>query len=264
MEFSEKQWAELKAHADERGLLFLSSPFSLEAIELLTRVGVAAWKVASGETASLALFERMAATKWPVLLSTGMSGWTEIDALVGRIQQHGLPFALLQCTTAYPCPAEKVGLNVLDEFRRRYSCAVGLSDHSGTIYPGLAAAAKGASVVEVHVTMSREMFGPDVVASVTTVELKQMVEGIRFINRMQAHPLNKDESAAQTQPLRQMFGKSIVARTDLPAGTVLTPQHLSMKKPGSGLGEERMSVVLNRKLKNAVPADGLILEDSLE
>jgi N-acetylneuraminate synthase len=233
-------------------------------VELLTRVGVAAWKIASGEVASAALFSRMAATGLPFLLSTGMSAMSEIDAAVARIQERKLPLAVLQCTTAYPCPPEKVGLNLLDEFRHRYRCMIGLSDHSGTIYPGLAAATIGIGVLEVHVTFNREMFGPDVPASLTTSDLKQLVEGVRFIERMKAHPVDKDQLAAETRPLRQLFTKSIVARMDLSAGTVLKPEHLTIKKPGLGLPEEKLGSVLNRKLKKAVQADSLILEEHLE
>ena len=104
-----------------------------------------------------------------------MSPLSEIDNAVAQVRSHDIPFSVLQCTSSYPCPPEKVGLNVLSLFRDRYGCPVGLSDHSGTIYPGLAAAALGAEVIEVHVTLSREMFGPDVPVSLTPAELKQLV-----------------------------------------------------------------------------------------
>ena len=264
MEFAESQWMELKAHADQVGLLFLSSPFSVEAVELLKRVGIKAWKVASGELGSRSLFDRMAETELPLLISTGMSPWSEIDEVVHRVRKRGLPFALMQCTTAYPCPPEKIGINLLAEFRQRYQCPTGLSDHSGTIYPSLAAAVLGASVLEVHVTLSREMFGPDVPASVTSTEFKQLVEGVRFMERMRACPVDKDAIATETRPLRELFTKSLVARMDLPAGTVLRSEHIAIKKPGLGLPEEKLSEVLNRKLKRALKADALILEDCLE
>ncbi len=148
MEFSEEQWAGLKRHAEERGLEFLSTPFSMAAVELLDRLGVPAWKVGSGETGNLPMIGRMARTGRPVILSSGMSGWEELDAAVAEVRRHGAPLAVMQCTTAYPTPPEKVGLNVLEEIRRRYGCVTGLSDHSGTIYAGLAAAALGAEIVE--------------------------------------------------------------------------------------------------------------------
>ncbi len=264
MEFTENQWIELKCHADERGLLFLSSPFSLEAVKLLEKVGVAAWKIASGEINGSQMFERLAATKLPVFLSTGMSTLQEIDRAVERIKSHGLQVVVLQCTTAYPCPPEKAGLNLIPLFRDRYETPVGLSDHSGTIYPGLAAAVLGISVLEVHVTLSREMYGPDMSSSVTAAELKQLVEGVRFIERMKAMPVDKDRLAAELQPLRRLFGKSIVARTALPSGTVLKEEHLTVKKPGHGLSEDKRNLLLNRKLRVALPADALVLEEHLD
>jgi N,N'-diacetyllegionaminate synthase len=263
MEFSEEQWVGLKKHAEERKLKFLSSPFSIEAIELLTRVGVSAWKVASGEVSNTPMFERMIATKLPVILSTGMSSLEEIDAVVERVKEARLPLTVLQCTSAYPCPPEKIGLNLIPFFRDRYKCAVGLSDHSGTVYPGLAAATLGIDVLEVHVTLSREMFGPDVSVSITTAELRQLVEGIRFIETMNAHPLEKDALISELKPIRDLFTKSIVARCDLPAGTILEEEHLSVKKPGTGIPASRLNEVVGQTLRRSVIADQILQESDL-
>lgn len=264
MEFTEEQWCGLKQHADERGLKFLSSPFSVEAVELLSRVGVAAWKVASGEVSNTLMLECMAATGLAILLSTGMSPLGEIDAAVELVKARRLPLTVLQCTSAYPCPPERIGLNLIPFFRERYGCAVGLSDHSGTIYPGLAATILGIDVLEVHVTLSREMFGPDVPASVTTAELRHLAEGIRFIETMQANPVDKDGMAAEMAPLRDLFTKSIVARRDLPAGTVLQEELLALKKPGTGIPAVRLKEIINRTLKRTITADALLSEDDLE
>jgi N,N'-diacetyllegionaminate synthase len=264
MEFSEAAWHGLKKHADERNLWFLSSPFSSEAIDLLERVGVAAWKVASGETSNLPFLERLTRDGRPVLLSTGMSSTEEIDRAVELIQSRGRALAVMQCTSAYPCPPEKVGLNLISQFRERYGCAVGLSDHSGTIYPGLAAATLGIDILEVHVTLSRDMFGPDVPASLTPAELQQLTDGIRFIERMTANPVDKDESARETAPLHDLFTKSVVARVDLPAGTVLKVEHLAAKKPGTGIPAGRMPEVVGSRLVRAVAADQLLSEGDLE
>jgi len=264
MEFTESQWAGLKRHADERGLLFLSSPFSAEAVDLLKRIGVTAWKVASGEIRSEGMFERMAGTRLPMYLSTGMSPLSEIDAMVKKITSRNIALVLMQCTTIYPCPPESVGLNLLTLFRERYRCAVGLSDHSGTIFPGLSAATLGVSALEVHLTLSREMFGPDVSSSVTTEELKMLARGVRFIERMKANPVDKDALAAGLRPTRLLFSKSVVARMALPAGTTLELHHLAFKKPGTGVPEEEVHRVLHRKLKQAVDADSMILEEYLD
>ena len=264
MEFTEQQWVELKRHANERRLLFLSSPFSNEAVELLMRVGVAAWKIASGETGNTPMLERIAATNLPVLLSTGMSPLDEIDAVVKILKGHNLQLAVLQCTSDYPCPPEKAGLNLIDFFRQRYQCPVGLSDHSGTIYAGLAAAALGIDVLEVHVALSREMFGPDVQVSVTTSELRQLVEGIHFIQRAIANPVDKDELSTEVSSLRKLFTKSVVARSALPVGTVLSQQHLAAKKPGTGIPAARIGEIIGRRLRRAVDGDEILHFEDLE
>jgi len=264
MEFTESQWQGLQQHAVERGLLFLSSPFSHEALELLRRIGVSAWKVASGEMSDVTLLDRMLETDLPILLSSGMSPLSEIDAAVSQVVRRGNPLAVLQCTSAYPCPPERVGLNLLPGFARRYGCTVGLSDHSGTIYPGLAAATLGAGILEVHVTLSRDMFGPDVVASVTPAELQQLVEGVRFIEKMMAHPLDKDELAQKTAHLRTAFTKSVVARRDLEAGTLLEREHLAIKKPGTGIAAARLPEMLGCRLRRSVRADELLSEADVE
>jgi N,N'-diacetyllegionaminate synthase len=256
--FSEPQWHGLQRHAAARGLAFLSSPFSVEAIELLLRVGVAAWKVASGEVANSFLFDRMIESGLPILLSSGMSGWAELDCAAARVIGAGRGLAVLQCTSMYPCPAERVGLNVLPQLRERYGCAVGLSDHSGTIYPGLAAAALGCDVLEVHVTLSREMFGPDVAVSVTTAELRQLVEGLRFVETAMANPVDKDAVAVDLGPMRQLFTRSLTAAADLPAGTVLTREHLTAKKPGTGIPISRLADFVGATLCRPVRADQML------
>jgi N-acetylneuraminate synthase len=264
MEFAEEQWRELRSHCDDRSLLFLSSPFSVEAVQLLSRVGVPAWKVASGEASDLPLIHAILETALPVLISTGMSPYKEIDAIVERVQARSVPFAVMQCSSSYPCPPERVGLNVLELFRDRYKAPVGLSDHSGTIYPSLAAATLGATVLEVHVTLSREMFGPDVPASVTTEDLRRLVEGVRFIEAMRSHPVDKDAAAEAMRPMREVFTKSIVARRDLDAGTVLRADDLATKKPGTGLPAERLTEVVGRRLRRPVRADEPLRAEDLE
>ena len=264
MEFTEEQWAGLRQHTNDSGLFFLSSPFSIDATELLERVGVAAWKVASGEITNAAMIDRMLESRIPVILSTGMSPLSEIDATVKRVQEAGVPLAVLQCTTAYPCPADKIGLNLLSVYRARYGVPTGLSDHSGTIYPGLAAATLGAEVLEVHVTLSRDAFGPDVPASVTTTELRQLVEGIRFIERMMASPLDKEHIGPDAAGLRDLFTKSVVARVPIPAGTVLGKEHLVAKKPGTGIPAARLPSLLGARTVRALEQDELLSDGDIQ
>ena len=263
MEFTEPQWRSLKRHAHERGLLFLSSPFSVEAVELLTRVGVAGWKIPSGEVSNQRLLDAVRDTRLPMLLSTGMSPVAEIDSAVKRLAARDSQLAVLQCTSAYPCPPEQVGLDLLPVFRERYNCAVGLSDHSGCIYAGLAAAAIGVDVIEVHVTLSREMFGPDVAASLTTEEVRQLVDGLRWIERARIRRTDKDALARELAPMRALFTKSLVARRDLPEGATLRPEDLAAKKPGTGIPAERLDEIVGRRLRRAVRVDDLLQESDL-
>lgn len=262
MEFSEEQWRGLRAHAADRGLTFISSPFSLAAAELLEGVGLDVWKIASGELTNRPMLEFIAETGKPVLLSTGMSPLSEIDRAMQLLQARGAPVTVLQCTSAYPCPPEKIGLNLIPVYRQRYGCPVGLSDHSGTIYAGLAAATLGIDALEVHVTLSREMPGPDVPASLTTAELGRLVEGLRFIEIARTHPVDKNALSEELAPLRRLFTKSAVAAADLPAGTVLSREHIAFKKPGTGIGAEQVETLLGRMLCRTVCADAqLSLDD---
>ncbi|MBN2386559.1 MAG: N-acetylneuraminate synthase family protein [Anaerolineales bacterium] len=264
MEFSAEQWAGLADHAREKGLIFLSSPFSDEAVDLLTRLGMPAWKIPSGEVTNPLLFERIAASGAPVLLSSGMSSLAEIDRAVAWIRKHGLPLGVFQCTSQYPSPPEGIGLNLLDVYRSRYGVPVGLSDHSGTIYAGLAAATLGASMLEVHVTLSREMFGPDVPASITTGELRQLVDGVRFVEKALANPQDKDAVAGEMAAMRQTFGKALVAARDLAAGTRLQRADLSARKPASaGIPAEQLEAVLGKQLKRPIASGAFITRKDL-
>jgi N-acetylneuraminate synthase len=264
MEFSEAKWLDLAEHAREKGLHFLSSPFSLEAVALLERIGVPAWKLGSGEVNNLPMLEKIAATKKPVLLSSGMSTWAELDQSVAFLRERQVPLVLFQATTMYPTPPEKLGLNLLSEYRQRFACPVGLSDHSGTIFPGLAAVALGATFLEVHITLSRYMFGPDVSSSVTVEELSQLVRGIRFLETTLANPIAKDAIAQELEGLRNTFQKSIVPRVNLPRGTILTPEYLTLKKPGTGIPAAFLPQLSGKRLKRDVKKDEFFSLDDIE
>jgi len=264
MEFTERQWRGLAEHARTLGLEFLSTPFSFEAVDLLERVGVAAWKVGSGAVEHLPLIEHMAKTRKPVVLSSGMSLWQHLEDAVRVVRDAGAPVAVLQCTSAYPCPPERVGLNVMEDIRQRFGCPTGLSDHSGTIYPGIAAAALGADLLEVHVVFSRECFGPDTAASVTTAELRQLVEGVRHVETMRRHPVNKDAIADEMAELRQIFGHSLVASRDLPAGHRLGREDIAIRKPGTGVPAAKLPAFIGRVLNRGVARDRVFEEADVD
>lgn len=261
-EFTAAQWRGLADHARERDLLFLSSPFSEEAVALLEDVGVPAWKIGSGEISNDLLLRRAARGGLPVLLSSGMSGLAELDRAVSLVRTAGAPVGVFQCTSEYPCPAERVGLEQIAALAARYHCPAGLSDHSGTVWAGLGAVALGASMLEVHVTLSRDAFGPDVVASVTVEELARLLEGVRFLERAVGATVDKDAAAARLDGMRAIFTKSLVARRPLPAGTVLSAGDVAAKKPGTGLPPAALETLVGRRLRRALePDEQLRLED---
>lgn len=264
MEFTRDQWRGLREHAAEAGLAFISSPFSLEAVELLDDVGVDALKIASGEVPNLDLVGACAAVGVPILVSSGMSPLSELDAAVEHLRAAEATFTVLQCSSTYPCPPEAVGLNLLEVLADRYRCPVGLSDHSGTIFPSIAAVTLGATVIEVHVTTSRHGFGPDISSSVTIDELAQIVAGTRFVTTMLGHPVDKDHAAEERGALRSMFTRSLVARRTLAAGEVLTADDLVAKKPGGGVPPSALSTLVGRRLLRGVPTDEPVTSDDLE
>ena len=197
-------------------------------------------------------------------MSTGLSELTEIANTVSIIKTAGNPLALLQCTSQYPSAPEHIGVNVINEFREKFNCAVGLSDHSGTIYPGLAAISQRIQVLEVHISLSREMFGPDVIASITTAELKQLVDGIRYIETMINNPVNKSTPDPQTLPLREMFMKSIFTSHDIKQGDTFTREGLTTKKPGTGIPANEINQVIGKKAQRDIAANTLLKNDDLE
>lgn len=264
MEFTEPQWQGLRDHAAERGLAFLSSAFSLEAMELLKRVGVVAWKVASGEITNTPMLRAICKTGQPVILSTGMSGLAEIGAAVELVRGHGVPLAVLQCATAYPTPPEQVGLNLLETFRREFGVAVGLSDHSATVFPGVIAAYLGAQVIEVHLTLSRRAFGPDVAASLTVEEMAELVRGVRVAEAMRRSAVDKDRMAGELEAMRKIFLKSVVPLRDMGAGEVLRAEDLGVRKPGLGIPASRLGELVGRRLARPVARLTPLVEDDLQ
>ncbi len=258
MEFTEAQWLELANHTKEKGLIFLSSPFSLKAVEWLARIGMPAWKVGSGEFASEELLLAMGNTGAPILFSTGMCSYTEIADMVAWFRARQFSYALFQCTSKYPVALEEVGLNALDEFRTRFHCPVGLSDHSGSLFPGLAALAQGVHLFEAHVTFDRRMFGPDVPASLTLGEFKLLADARNAFTTMRQHPVDKDAMAVEMTQMRRLFTKSLAPAYDLAAGTILADEMLLAKKPGTGIPYQEKERLIGRMLACDVKKDRLL------
>jgi N-acetylneuraminate synthase len=263
MEFTLEQWKGIKAHCDAVGLDFICSPFSNLAVDWLEEIGVKIYKVGSGEVNNFLLLEKIAQTGKPVIISSGMSNFEELDQTVAFLKNKNVAFSILQCTTAYPTKPEQYGFGVMQELRERYQVPVGFSDHSAKISTGIAAVALGASIVEFHVVFHRAMFGPDAIASLTLEETKQLAEAVHDIYLAQNSVLDKNNNE-DFSTLKSIFEKSLAINKNLPAGHVLTFGDLESKKPkGYGISADNFQKVIGRKLKDNMSQWDFLNEEDL-
>jgi N,N'-diacetyllegionaminate synthase len=261
--FTPAQWAGVKEHCERAGVEFLASPFSVQAARLLERLGVRRYKIASGEVEDFLMLDFVARTGKELWISTGMSSYDETDAVMSFLRPFGNRVVLLQCASVYPASAEDTGLNVLAELRERYGVDVGLSDHSGTVYPSLAAVTLGAVVVEAHIVFDRRMFGPDAASSLTVDEFAGLVKGVRFLETALANPLDKQSTRGLSE-LKKMFGKSLSVVRDIPAGQTLALDDLESRKPaGEGIPARDFRRVVGARAAHALTAGAFIREADL-
>ena len=264
MEFSLEQWKGIKQHCDEVGLDFICSPFSNRAVDWLEEVGVKSYKIGSGEVNNFLLLEKVVRTGKPIIISSGMSNFTELDQTVAFLRSKNAPFSILQCTTAYPTQAEQYGLNVINELKNRYKVAIGFSDHSAKISTGIAAVALGAEILEFHVVFHRSMFGPDAKASLTIEETKQLVEAVNDIYRAIRSPIDKNNSDNFNQ-IKSIFEKSLAVNKNLTKGHILTFDDFESKKPkGYGISATDFEKIIGRKLNVDKRQWDFLNEDDLE
>ena len=248
MSFSLEQWKGIKQHCDELGLDFICSPFSNLAVDWLEEIGVDYYKIGSGEVNNFLLLEKIAKTGKPLIMSSGMSSYTELDQTVAFLKERKVDFSILQCTTAYPTQPENYGLNMIQELKNRYNVPIGFSDHSAKTATCIAAVALGASILEFHVVFDRQLFGPDSKSSLTLAETKDLVEAVRNIATAFSNPMDKNDTA-EFSALKQIFEKSLAVNKDLPKNYILTFDDLESKKPkGYGIDARRFQEVIGKSL----------------
>lgn len=264
MEFTRDQWLGLKEHCEHVGVEFISSPFSIAAVNLLESIKVRQYKIGSGEIGNYLLLSRILDTNKPVMLSSGMSSFSELRASVALIKKRGNPLSILQCTTAYPTQPHQWGLNVIAELYEEFNVPIGFSDHSGEIYASLAAVSLGARIIEFHAAFDKRMFGPDSIASLTIAEISELVAGVRKIGKALANPVLKDETS-QFAELKMMFGKSLAVNKQLKRGHILTIDDLESKKPANcGISASEFEKVLGRTLATDLEKFSFLKETNLE
>jgi len=244
--FTEKQWAGLKKHAEDKNLIFMSTPFSIEAVRMLRRIGVKVWKIGSGDANNILMLDEIAQENELILLSSGMSYLHELEISIGRLKKKNVPLLLMQCTNRYPCPPEKLGLNMIAEYEKRFQVPIGFSDHSGEIGPCLAAVTMGAKAIEVHVTWHLASFGPDVKASLTIEGLSLLTKNIRFIEAALSNPVDKDLMAEEMSDMRSLFTKGLVAKICIAEAEIITKDHIDAKKPSVGIPVHQYEKIIGK------------------
>jgi len=262
MEFTLEQWSGIKRHCEDKEMEFISSPFSNVAVDLLEKIGVNRYKIGSGEVNNFLMLNKIAKTGKPIIISSGMSSFEELDNIIAFLEPYKNPLTLLQCTTAYPTNPNEWGLNVMAEMTDRYDLPVGFSDHSGDIYACLAAAVLGASILEFHAVFDKRIFGPDSRASLSIDQITQLVSGVKDIEVSMNNPIDKTNNN-QFQELKGIFEKSLAINTSLKKGQIIKEEMLEAKKPKfQGIDAAKYHQVIGKVVtKDMTQWDFITIED---
>ncbi|MBI3616066.1 MAG: N-acetylneuraminate synthase [Candidatus Omnitrophica bacterium] len=262
LELSERDHRELLEHCRKRGIQFLSTPFEEESADFLEQLGVAAFKIPSGEVTNLSFLSHLARKGKPLILSTGMSTLEEVEEAVRVIRETGnRKLVLLHCVSRYPADPKEANLRAMVTMGSRFSVPIGYSDHTLGSEVALAAVALGACVIEKHFTLDRNLPGPDHRASLEPAELAALVKGIRVVESALGHG-RKEPSVSEAETAR-IARKSLVALRDIPAGTSLTRKFIGVKRPGDGLPPSMLTRVIGQIAKADIPADTLLTLEML-
>ncbi|MES2360477.1 MAG: N-acetylneuraminate synthase [Pseudomonadota bacterium] len=262
LELSEAQHHQIKAHCDSIGIEFFSTPFSVDAVDMLVRLGVRRLKLSSGELTHRALVEHAAAAQLPLLMSTGMGTMAEIREAIDWVRSargHLREVVVLHCTSAYPAPDDTLNLRAILGMARDLELAIGYSDHSLGIEAPLAAVALGASVIEKHLTLGRQLPGPDHGASLEPEEFARMVRGIRRVGTMLGNgvkaPLPEELDTAR------VARRSVVAALDIAAGELITAEKLACRRPATGIAPRDLPRLVGRRACVAIAAGSVLQWD---
>jgi N-acetylneuraminate synthase len=243
-QLSQDEHEKVAKYCDEKGILYMCTPWDSESINTLEELGVQAYKVASADLTNLPLIDRLIATGKPIILSTGMSSEEEIQITCNFLNAKHAEFAFLHCNSTYPAPFHDINLNWINKLKDIHPL-VGYSGHERGIAVTLAAVGLGAKIVERHFTIDRNMEGPDHAASLETAEFKALVSGIREVEQALGDGLERIISQGEMIN-RENLAKSIVASENIAKGTVITRQHLSVLSPGQGLSAQHYEKLLGR------------------
>lgn len=256
LEFTPDQWRYLAGICDQQKIDFISSPFSEKAVKVLQNCDVPYFKIASGEVHNIPMLERIHKTGKPVLISTGLSDDNDLKNILDLFSDRNV--ALLHCVSEYPTPPENINLQRIAELQEQFpGLPVGLSDHSGEIYPSIAALGNGVNILELHLTFDKLMFGPDTSSSLTPSQFRQVTEAASYLKKSRVQNVDVEKKAKT----KSLFGRSAFYKSDVPVGTILKKEHIIMKKPGEiGMNYTELSKFFGRRLENDCKKDTLVTE----
>lgn len=257
LELSKEEFIELRDYCNQKGIMFLSTPFDLESIDFLASIGVKTWKVPSGEITNYPFLRAIGKRKEAVIMSTGMCTLDEVRDAIEVLKTFGTSdITLLHCTTEYPAPYDSVNLKAMLTLQKEFGYKIGYSDHTNGIEIPVAAVAMGASVIEKHFTLDKNMEGPDHKASLEPDELKQMVQSIRNVELALGDGIKKPSEAEKKNIA--IARKSIVAACEIKKGEIFTEENLTAKRPGNGISPINWAEVLGKIAKRDFSEDELI------
>lgn len=255
-----REWQpKLAEHARERGIAFFSSPFDTAAVDELAELGVPALKIASFELVDIPLISHAAAKGIPMIISTGMAVYGEIEDALGAVAEAGNDsVALLRCASVYPAAPEIINLRAMETMRRAFGVPVGLSDHTTGISVAAGGAALGMELLEKHFTLSRDLEGPDHPFAIEPDELKALVKGVREVESALGNGRLEGPSEEESKEMYRLARRSVIAALDIPKGTVIEREMLTVKRPGYGVKPRDIDLLVGRTARVDIGFDDVI------
>lgn len=252
-ELSEKEERKLQQYCKLKKITFLSTPFSIEAVDRLKEIKMPAYKIGSGELTNVPFLEHIAKTRKPVILSTGMSELSEIKSAVKLFKKFKIPLAILQTTSIYPANYSDINLGVIEKYYDIFDVPVGLSDHSIGIYTALGAVAKGACIIEKHITLDKKMPGPDQKLSLEPDELTELVKGCKAVKLALG---NTKKILQHEKPVLRFARESVVSKSIIAKGEKFTSKNITTKRPATGsIPAKDYFSILGKKAKRQISID---------
>ena len=259
-ELNEKMHIELKKYCNEQKIIFLSTPYDFESVDLLEKIKIPAYKIASTDNVNYPLLKYIAKKNKPVILSTGMNNMKKVEETYNFLKKYNSEIIILQCTANYPIKLNDVNLNVMDTYKKRFKCFVGFSDHTIGNFSSTIAAAMGASIIEKHFTLDKKMAGPDHRMSATPKEFKMMIETIKLIQKIKGSFEKKILSVEKLNKKR--LQKSLVTEKAIKKDQIIKKKFLSIKRPGYGLEPKMLNKISNFRASRDIKA-GVVLKSSM-